>query len=128
MRGYEKESNRPRRVAELLKRELAVLIQRELHDPRIGKVTVISVDVSRDLSHAKVYFSCLNDGSQSQQSLSSLTKAAGFLRRQLKHRLVLRVVPELRFIYDDTIEKGVAMSSLIDSVLALDKDENSKEG
>jgi ribosome-binding factor A len=117
IKSYEKTSNRPRRVAELIKRELAMLIMKECHDPGIGDVTVISVEVSKDFSHARVYFSCLEGITQSKQSLQSLNKAAGFLRYQLKHRLVLRNVPELRFIYDDTIEKGMAISTLIDRAL-----------
>lgn len=120
--SMQRDSNRRRRVAELLKRELAVLIQRELCDPRVHGVTLTGADVARDLSSARVYFTCLAGAEGAGPCVTALNKAARFLRRQLMARLVLRGVPELRFVYDESVERGVALSSLIDSARAQDKE------
>lgn len=114
-------SNRRRRVAELLKRELAVLIQQELNDPRIQGVTLTATEVARDLSSAKVYFTCHANTRSVNPCTTALNKAAHFLRRQLMDRLALRGVPRLRFYYDESIERGTALSSLIDSARSQDK-------
>lgn len=115
------DSNRRRRVAELLKRELAVLIQHELNDPRIQGVTLTATEVTRDLSSAKVYFTCLAGAHSVKPRVTALNKAAPFLRRQLMGRLELRGVPALRFFYDESVERGAALSSLIDSARSQDK-------
>lgn len=114
------DSNRRRRVAELLKRELAVLIQRELNDPRVHGVTLTATEVTRDLSTAKVYFTSSAGAKEAEQSVAALNKAARFLRHQLMDRLTLRGVPRLHFLYDESVEKGDALSNLIDRALAED--------
>lgn len=119
------DSNRQRRVAELLKRELALLIQHELNDPRIQGVTLTATEVTRDLSSAKVYFTCPAGTHNVKPCLTALNKASQFLRRQLLHRLTMRGVPTLRFIYDESIERGAALSSLIDSARSQDKQNES---
>ncbi len=116
-----KEFSRSRRVGEQIQRELAELVQRELKDPRLGMVTISAVDVTKDLSVAKVYFTVLNPGHDIAQTEQGLTHAAGFLRRELAHRMKLRVVPELRFHYDSSIEKGSRLSALIDEAVSQDK-------
>jgi ribosome-binding factor A len=116
-----KDTNRPRRVAQLIKRELATLIARELHDPRAHSVTLTDTEVSRDLSSARIYFTLLGDAREIKQATVALNHAAGFLRYALKQRLSLRGVPELRFYYDDTIEKGSRISYLIERALTDDK-------
>lgn len=116
-----KEFSRSRRVGEQIQRELAELVQRELKDPRLGMVTISAVEVSKDLSVAKVYFTVLTPGHDTEQTLRGLTHAAGFLRRELGHRMKLRVVPELRFQYDRSIEKGSRLSALIDEAVSQDK-------
>lgn len=115
------QSNRRRRVAELLKRELAVLIQQELNDPRVQGVTLTATEVARDLSSAKVYFTCHANTQSVKPCITALNKAAHFLRRQLMDRLALRGVPRLRFYYDESIERGAALASLIDSARSQDK-------
>ena len=104
---------RPRRVADLIQRELTDLLRREVRDPGVGMVTITSVDVSPDLSHAKVFFTLL----QQEQKLSTekaLQRAAGYLRSQLAHRMKLYTTPELRFMYDESVERGDRLSQLID--------------
>lgn len=122
-----KDFSRTRRVSEQLQRELAQLIQQEVHDPRLGMITVSGVEVSRDLAVAKVFVSSLDDGEQLEQSLDVLKKAAGFLRRELGKRMSTRTVPELRFVYDATIQRGNELSSLIDKAIASDKDKDNQK-
>ena len=94
------------RISEDIKREI-VSIRRELKDPRISDMlTVVKVDVSGDLSYAKVYISAM-DGIDAKRSVKGLESAQGYIRKQLGSRLHLRKSPELRFIADDSIEKGM---------------------
>lgn len=119
-----REFSRSRRVGEQIQRELAELVQRELKDPRLGMVTISAVDVTRDLSVAKVYFTVLDPEHDTEQTLKGLNRANGFLRRELAHRMKLRVVPELRFFYDSSIENGSRLSALIDKAVSSDKNED----
>jgi ribosome-binding factor A len=104
---------RPRKVADLIQRELNDLLLREVRDPGIGMITITSVDVSPDLSHAKVYFTTLEKEKQSATE-KALQRAAGYLRSQLAHRIKLYTTPELRFVYDESVERGDKLSQLID--------------
>ena len=106
---------RPRKVADLIQRELSDLLRREVRDPRVGMVTITAVDVSPDLSHAKVYFTLLQR-EHTETTIQGLQRAAGYLRSQLAHRIKLYTTPELRFVYDESVERGARLSSLIDSV------------
>ena len=107
---------RPQKVADLIQRELSELIRLELRDPRVGMVTITSVDVSPDLSHAKVFFTLL-DKELLEETTRGLQRASGFLRSQLAHRMKLYTTPELRFVYDESVERGDHLSRLIDSVV-----------
>lgn len=115
-----KETGRTRRIAEQLQRELAVLIPRELDDPRLSRLTITGVDVAPDLSHAKVYITQLSGVANAPASLAVLNRATGFLRHALRQRLDLRVIPELRFLYDESVERGAEISRLIDRARAGD--------
>ena len=108
---------RPQKVADLIQRELSDLIRLELRDPRVGMLTITSVDVSPDMSHAKVLFTCL-DAAHAEEAKRGLKRAAGFLRTQLARRLKLYATPQLRFEYDESIERGDRLHRLIDSVRA----------
>ena len=124
---------RARRVAEQIQRELSGLIRLDLDDPRVGLVTITDVEVTGDLAHAKVFFTVLDghgadvkaepgaaavaEGEAADpkaDTLAGLQRAAGFLRAQLGHRLLLRSVPQLHFTYDESVERGVRLSRLID--------------
>ena len=105
---------RPRKVADLIQRELSDLLLREVRDPGIGMITITSVDVSPDLSHAKVFFTLL-DPAQKPSTQEALQRAAGYLRSQIAHRIKLYTTPELRFVYDESIERGDRLSQLIDA-------------
>jgi len=119
-----KEFSRTRRVGEQMQRELAQLIQQEIKDPRIGMPTVMAVEVSRDLSHAKVFVSSLSSSEDMPQTLEILAKASGFLRHELGRRIKMRIIPELHFVHDESIERGNRLSSLIDAAIASDKKED----
>jgi ribosome-binding factor A len=109
-------SGRPQKLGDLMQRELSDLLQRELRDPRIGMITITSVDVSPDLSHAKVFFTTLSKEDLDETS-RGLKRAAGFLRSQLARRIKIYTTPELRFVYDESVERGDRLSRLIDSVI-----------
>ena len=106
---------RPHKVADLIQRELSELLRTEVRDPRVGMVTITSVDVSPDLSHAKVFFTLL-DKNVLSETTQGLQRAAGFLRSQLARRMKLYTTPEIRFVYDESVERGDHLSRLIDSV------------
>jgi len=117
------EYSRTQRVADQIQRELAALIQREVKDPRVGMATVSAVEVSRDLSHAKVFVTIFNGGEDQEQireSVKALNNASGFLRSKLGQRMKLRIVPTLRFHFDDSLSRGNYLSNLIDEARASD--------
>jgi ribosome-binding factor A len=120
-----KDGNRPLRVAELIKRELAVLIPRELNDPRARLATITTVDLSPDLKSARIYFTLLAGEAGAAPVLAVFKKAAGHLRRELASRLALRVVPELRFYFDTSVERGDRLTRLINR--AIDDDRAGKD-
>ena len=105
------------RIADQIQRELAEIIRLELRDPRIGMVTLTGIEVSRDQSHAKVFFTVLGPGTAAEEAQEGLQRAAGFLRSQLAHRLTIRKVPELHFEFDASVERGVRLSRLIDEAV-----------
>lgn len=109
---------RSHRVADFIQRELSGLIRTELKDPRLSPMmTIASVEVSRDLSVAKIYFSVF-DADEREPTEQALSSAAGFLRKQLARRMNTRSVPQLRFYYDDSAERGAQMSALIADAVA----------
>ena len=105
---------RPVKLGDLIQRELSELLQRELRDPRVGMITITGVDVSPDFSHAKVFFTLLKRENL-EEAKQGLSRAAGFLRSQLAKRIKLYTTPELRFEYDESVERGDRISRLIDS-------------
>jgi ribosome-binding factor A len=105
---------RPERVAERMKREIAGILARDLEDPRISSmVSVTEVEVTKDLSFARVFVSVLAVGEERQKALEALQHAAGFVRHQLAPRLGLREVPELRFVHDESIERGARVEDIL---------------
>ena len=129
-----KEYARTQRVADYLQRELALLIQHEVRDPRVGMVSITGVDVSRDLGHAKVYYTALdsNSSEDASESTEALNKASGFLRTQLSKDSNMRTVPNLRFYFDGSVGRGRGLEDLIqrateaDRKLGFHSDEESK--
>ncbi len=115
-----REFPRARRIEEQLKRLLSELVRREVKDPRVGLVTITAVEVSRDLTQAKVFFTPFAGIGDAAVALEALQHAAGYLRIQVRNQMRLRAAPELHFQLDDSIERGARLSALITD--AVDKD------
>ena len=116
-----KDFSRSRRVGEQIQRELALLLQREVRDPRLSQVTIAAVKVTRDMSQATVYFTVLGDKQDIPPIQQALEKASAFLRHALGEQIVMRSLPHLKFVYDDSISRGAELSSLIDEAIAADR-------
>ena len=120
---------RPERVANLMKREIADILANELRDPRLGAmVSVTDVEVTSDLSFARVYVSVLASDPERDRTLDGLAHAAGFVRRALAPRLGLREVRELRFLFDDSLEKGARVDELLRRIERGEKIEDEEGG
>ena len=116
--------SRTQRLGEQIKRDLALLIQRELKDPRIGMVTLNFVDLSKDLSYADVNITVLVADDSDEKIIKSLTilnEASTFLRMELGRALKVRKVPHLRFHYDDSLKRGARINVLIHQALQSDR-------
>jgi len=116
-----KDYARGQRVAQQIRRELAELIRFELKDPRIGLITLTDVEVSPDYAHAKVFFATLAGKASLPEIEAGLKRASGFLRRELGRRIRLHTLPELHFVYDDSIDRGARLSQLIDEAVSADR-------
>ena len=121
-----KDYPRSRRIAEQIQRELSDIIRLELKDPRVGMITLTDVEVTSDHEHAKIFFTRLGDfgnagnttdATDNAAVTQALEHAAGFLRSELAHRMRLRIVPQLHFEYDVSVERGVRLSNLIDEAV-----------
>ncbi|TDR82035.1 30S ribosome-binding factor RbfA [Paludibacterium purpuratum] len=115
------------RVADQIQRELAELLQKGLKDPRAGWITLTSVEVTRDYSLAKVYYTVM-DAKTREVTAEALQHAAGYLRGELGRRLSIFTTPQLQFVYDESIERGVRMSRLIDEVAEQDRAKPADDG
>ena len=116
-----KDFSRAQRVAEQIRRDLAELLRLEVKDPRIGFITLTDVEVSSDFAHAKVYFTSMDGAEGLENVLAGLRNASGFLRRELGRRLRIHTLPELHFHYDPSVERGAALSALIDEAVAQER-------
>lgn len=124
-----REFKRSDRVAQELQKEVAVILQREVKDPRIGMVTVSDVEVSRDLAYAKIFVTFLfdNDKAAIAQGMKGLEKASPYIRTLVGKAMRLRIVPELRFIYDESLVEGMRMSNLVSNVIKNDEAKHVEE-
>ena len=118
-----REFSRHQRLGHQVQRTLAELLQFEVKDPRVRNVSLTSVDLSRDLSVARVYFSLLEPDANPAEALEGLERAAGFLRGKLGRAIKARHVPELRFVHDDSAAEAVRLTELIDRAVAADEHE-----
>lgn len=114
------EYSRTERVSQQIIRDLSMIIRNNMKDPRVGMVTILEAEVSRDFAYAKIYFDTLNEDN-AKEAEAALNKAAGFLRRELGKGLRLRMTPALTFIYDDTQVRGNELSDLINKAIESDK-------
>ena len=109
-------SERTGRLAHQLQQEIAMIIHQELKDPRLGFVTITRVDLSKDLSHARVSFSCLGSDEERARSQKALDHAAGFVHGLIKKRFRLKVIPDISFHYDESIAGSIALSETLDQL------------
>jgi ribosome-binding factor A len=115
-----REFSRNQRLGAQIQRSLSELIRFETKDPGLADVSLTAVELSKDLSVAKVYFSLLNPDDDANPALEALKRASGFLRRRLGTELTVRHVPELRFVHDDSVAHGVEISRLIENATNAD--------
>ena len=116
------------RVSGLIQRKLAQIILTEVKDPRLPRIiTVSAVKVSPDMSMAKIYITVLGEQSDSQITLDILNKASSFLRTVLARSIKLRIVPQLKFVYDESIEYGTKLRQLIDDVAPSSMEDECKQ-
>ncbi|NLJ12074.1 30S ribosome-binding factor RbfA [Denitrificimonas caeni] len=125
-----KQYSRTQRIGDQIQRELATLIPREIKDPRLGFITVTGVDVSRDISHAKVFITVMGDNSPEviKENLTVLKDAAGYLRMLLGKAMKLRSLPALHFHYDESITRGAHLSALIEQAVSEDERNTGSSG
>ena len=118
-----KEFERTQRVSHFLHEEVARLLQNTVRDPRVQKVNLTGVEVSRDLSHAKVFFTLMNDASPEERAdvTAVLSKVSGFLRSELAKASAMRTVPRLSFRFDESVGRGRDMESLLRDVRQADE-------
>jgi ribosome-binding factor A len=109
-------SFRPERLSEAIKKEVSELLTEELKDPRIGFVSITSVEVSKDLRYASVFVSVFGEPDKRKASLEALQKAQGFIRGELAKRIRLRYTPEINFKLDESIERGSRLITLMNEV------------
>lgn len=104
------------RVGELIHKHISEILSRGLKDPRVGFVTITAVDVSTDLRYAKVYYTVIGSDKEKADSRIGLEKATPYIRRQLASKLTIRHTPELTFVYDESIEYGVRIDSILKEI------------
>jgi ribosome-binding factor A len=116
-----KEFSRGQRVAEQIRRDLAEMIRLEVKDPRVGFISLTEIELTPDYAHAKVYFTSMDGAESVPGILEGLTRASGFLRRELGRRVRIHTIPELHFVYDRSVEEGSRLSQLIDQTVRADE-------
>jgi len=125
-----KDYSRTQRVGDYLQQEVARLVQLELRDPRLKLVSITGVDVSRDLAHAKVFFTQLgvDDKTEGAKSAEVLNRASGFIRSEIARASTMRTVPKLHFRFDESVGRGRDMEALLKDVKAADSGLTSEDG
>ncbi len=112
------QGSRPDRVADQIRSEVASMLARDVHDPGIGFVTITRVQVTPDLQHARIHYTALGDDKARANTAKALGRASGFLRRQIGSRLRLRRVPDLEFLFDESIAGQDRIEQLLNNIRA----------
>jgi len=120
-------TTRQRRVGEMIKEQVGIILQQEVSDPRVGFATVTDAEVTPDLREARVFVSVLGDAEQAKASIAALQRAAGYIRGLLARRIDLRVVPELTFELDRSLERGSRVLELLNR-LEEEREEETEAG
>ncbi|ANI30755.1 ribosome-binding factor A [Yersinia entomophaga] len=129
-----KEFSRSQRVSQEMQKEIAIILQREIKDPRVGMATVSGIELSRDLAYAKVFVTFLNvltdnaDPDTVKNGIKALQDASGYIRTLLGKAMRLRIVPELTFAYDNSLIEGMRMSNLVTNVIKNDVERQTSTG
>jgi ribosome-binding factor A len=125
-----KEFSRVDRLAQQMQQEMALILQREIKDPRLHTmITVSDVDVSKDLSHAKIYVTFLGlEADKVKQNLDILNDASGFIRSLIAKRIQARIVPTVRFYFDKSLDEGIRMANLVENVRKSDEQKRKAAG
>ncbi|MEE8638752.1 MAG: 30S ribosome-binding factor RbfA [Candidatus Margulisiibacteriota bacterium] len=118
---------RVERVAELIREKISKIIRENVSDPRIGFVSITRVDVSPDLENAKVFVSILGNDEKKKECMSGLDSATRFIRGKLGHMLEMRLVPEIKFVHDDSLEKGSRVLGIISRLEKASRGEEERE-
>ena len=117
-------TRRTERLNHQIQTEISDLLRKHVNDPRLsGLISITAVDISKDLRNAKIFISTIGDAANRDETLKGFNSASGFLRRELAHRLNIRVTPMLEFFFDDSIERAVNLVNLIERVAASDSKE-----
>lgn len=118
-----REFSRSQRVAQEMQKEIAIILQREVKDPRVSMTTVSGIELSKDLAYAKVFVTFLNDNDEGsiKVGLQALRDASGFIRMLLGKAMRLRIIPEITFTYDNSLVEGMRISNLVTSVIKEDR-------
>jgi ribosome-binding factor A len=116
--------SRASRVSEVIQREVANIVQKDMNDPRAAAVTITHTKMTRDMSSARIYFIMQGDKKTIKETEKVLNKAAGFIRHELTSRIELRYIPKLHFAYDQSIERGLRVGKLIEDVMHNEQDKN----
>ena len=127
----QRDFSRTDRVAQQVQQEIAMILQRDFKDPRVGWVTVSAVEVSKDLAYVTVFVTLLGQEDQQEKieaTIEILNKAGGFFRSEIGKRMRLRIVPEVKFAYDDSLVTGIKMSRKVDEAINKDKDMRAQSG
>ena len=127
----QRDFSRTDRVGQQIQQEIAVVLQRDFKDPRVGWVTVSAVEVSKDLAYATIFVTLLGqeeDSEKVQTSIDILNKAKGFFRSEIGKRMRLRIVPEIKFEYDSSLVTGIQMSKKVDEAVNSDKSRRAASG
>jgi len=112
-----REFGRSARVSSQMQKELALILQRDINDPRLGFITINEVEVSKDLAVAKIYVTVLNADEQGKKNnVKLLNELAPVIRHELARRMRLRHISELRFYYDDSFETGMRVAELLSNL------------
>ncbi|MCJ8322014.1 MAG: 30S ribosome-binding factor RbfA [Colwellia sp.] len=120
-----REYARTDRVGQQIQKEIAIILMREIKDPRLAMTTVSAVEVTRDLAYAKIFVTFFtSEQDKIDASVEVLNEAEGYIRSLLAKRLRARIMPHLRFVYDSSMVEGVRMSALVDKAVASDKGAN----
>ena len=113
---------RTRRIGEQIQRTIGELLLRDMNDPRLNMVNITEVEVSRDLSYAKIYLTRIDDRYTIEETIKVIQNASGYIRREIGRRIKLRVVPQLKFLHDPSLDEGDRIDALLHSINSSDSD------